>query len=243
MLVSAILAVAVLPTTASADFWRFDLVPKPATDGSAAGAARAAASEFFVEPDVDVHLTLTGEQPGDGFGWVAESLGDINGDGTADFVVTAPFFITNPSLPSPGGKAYVYSGADGTLLNSVTSPGVPVFGYSAKSAGDVNADGVTDYIVGSFSTAMVFSGATHAVLHIWYRPGEFFGSSVSAAGDLDADGFDDVIVGARYANGDAALSGQVFAYSGRTGEELWRRSGRRAGDELGTAAGWVGDVN
>lgn len=216
-------------------------IPKPYSDGKTAATERDKAGALFVEGDVDVHLSIAGEQLGDGFGWVAETLGDINGDGADDFIVTAPFFATN--LPFAAGRFYVYSGADGAILNSVTSPGVPVLGYSAKGAGDVNGDGVTDYIVGSFSTAMVFSGASHAILHLWYRPGEFFGSAVTGAGDLDGDGFDDVIVGARYASTHRAVGGSVYAYSGATGEMLWQRHGRRGGDELGTAAGSVGDVN
>ncbi|MEM9057371.1 MAG: integrin alpha, partial [Pseudomonadota bacterium] len=125
---------------ASADPQPFNdpALPKPYSTGEDAARERDGADKFFVEDDADVLLTLTGEQPGDGFGWVAEGLGDINGDGAGDFIVTAPFFSTN--LQSAG-KFYVYSGADGALLNSVTSPGVPLLGYSAKDAGDVDGDG------------------------------------------------------------------------------------------------------
>ena len=59
-------------------------------------------STLFEEPEVKVLQTFTGEQPGDAFGWVAENLGDINGDNVNDFIVTAPFYSTN--LPFPAGK-------------------------------------------------------------------------------------------------------------------------------------------
>jgi len=222
------------------DRYRLNAIPKAPSVEPSLFTAKAS-SDFFAEEDVEVLLTLNGEQQGDGFGWVAEDLGDINGDGVNDFIVTAPFFTTN--VPFPAGKFYVYSGGDGALLNSVTSPGIPVFGYSAKDAGDVNADGVNDYIVGSFSSAMVFSGANHAVLHQWFRPGEFFGASVAGVGDLNKDGFDDVVVGASYASQRAANAGRLYAYSGKTGKLLWKRNGRKAGDELGTAAGSIGDIN
>lgn len=48
-----------------------------------------AASPFFEESDMNVHFTVFGEQIGDAFGWVAEDLGDINGDGASDFVATS----------------------------------------------------------------------------------------------------------------------------------------------------------
>lgn len=219
---------------------RYQLIPKLSAQPALKSTALNTTS-LFEESDVSILQTVNGEQPGDGFGWVAENLGDINGDNVNDFIVTAPFFSTN--LPFPAGKFYVYSGSDGSLLNSVTSPGVPVLGYSAKDAGDVNGDGVGDYIVGSFNSATVFSGATHAILQQWFKTGEFFGSSVSGVGDINNDGFDDVIVGARYASINGNASGSVYAFSGQDGRLLWQRNGPQEGDELGTATGRVGDLD
>ncbi|MCO7224207.1 FG-GAP-like repeat-containing protein [Pleionea sp. CnH1-48] len=246
--ISLVLTSCIACTTACAEVkpannehYRYDLIPKGFAPSPTPAKQALSNAPLFEEPDVTVLMTLTGEQATDGFGWVAEDLGDINGDGAGDFIVTAPFFSTN--VPFPAGKIYVYSGADGSILNSVTSPGVPVWGYSAKGAGDVDGDGTTDYIVGSFSSVMVFSGATHAVLHQWFKAGEFFGSSVTGAGDLNNDGFGDVIVGARYAGNKKASRGKVYAYSGKDGKLLWKRKGKAAGDQLGTATGAIGDVN
>jgi hypothetical protein len=214
-------------------------IPRGST--TAAQPVSKANGPAFLEPEVEILHTLSGEVPGDGFGWVAEDLGDINGDAAADYIVTAPFFPTGQ--PFPGGKFYVVSGRDGQVLHSVASPGVPVFGYSAKDAGDVNGDSVGDYVVGSFAAVMVYSGATHGILQIWSRQGEFFGSSVAGVGDLNGDGHDDIVVGARYASDRVANSGRVYAYSGGDGSLLWSRRGGHEGDELGTALGRVGDVD
>jgi len=193
-------------------------------------------SEFFEEEDVSVLLTLEGEGANSSFGWVASGLGDINDDGADDFITTDPFINSR-------GKVYVYSGADGVLLNTVDGASFAGLGYSATNAGDVDNDGVNDYIVGGFGGAAVYSGKSHAKIHQWLKRGEFFGSSVSGAGDLNGDGFADLVVGARYASGDKAFAGRINAYSGADGSLLWSTYGKNSEDELGTALGEVGDVN
>ena len=65
-----------------------------------------------------------------------EAAGDVNADGVPDVVATG------------GGKTYVYSGADGKAILTLTSPGkLPL--VSAAGAGDVNRDGRADVIAGS----------------------------------------------------------------------------------------------
>ncbi len=196
-----------------------------------------AESEFFVEQDINVLLTIEGEEPGGSFGWVASGLGDINGDGADDFITTDPFI--NQFL----GKAYIYSGVDGILLNVVNGSDFVVLGYSATNAGDVDGDGINDYILGGSGGAEVYSGATHKRLYQWLQQGEFFGSSVSGAGDLNNDGFADLVVGARDASGTHSISGRINAYSGADGQLLWSTYGKSAEDQIGTALGSVDDVN
>lgn len=203
---------------------------------AAAAVTAVAASQFFVEPEVEVLATLYGEDPNTAFGWVAEDLGDINGDGISDLITSDPFL--------GGGKIYVYSGADFTLLNSAADVGSGLFGYSATLAGDVNADGVPDYVAGGpggSGIAIVYSGADHTVIRQWTgQEGESFGASVAGAGDVNGDGYGDILVGATAAN---EAAGRVDAYSGKDGSLLWSRSGKRPQDFLGSAVGLVGDVN
>src|SRR5262245_38547272 len=71
----------------------------------------------FVEPDVHLLYSLTSDQPGDGFGFVAEAIGDLNGDGASEIAIGAP---RNSAGGQLAGKVFVYSGRDGTLLNTVT---------------------------------------------------------------------------------------------------------------------------
>ncbi|MEZ4584875.1 MAG: FG-GAP-like repeat-containing protein [Gemmatimonadales bacterium] len=92
-------------------------------------------------------LTLSGEQPGDGFGIGSAEAGDVNGDGHDDLVVGAWQYA---GAAQSGGKVYVYSGKDGTLLREITGrvPG-ETFGFDATGVGDVDGDGVVDLLLTS----------------------------------------------------------------------------------------------
>jgi hypothetical protein len=97
-------------------------------------------------------LTLTGENAGDGFGIGVADMGDINRDGNDDLVIGAWQFAG--AAPS-GGKIYVYSGKDGSLIRTLTGqvPG-ETLGFDATGLGDVNGDSVPDMLVTSAWSAI-----------------------------------------------------------------------------------------
>ncbi len=92
-------------------------------------------------------LTLTGESAGDGFGIGPADAGDANSDGHDDIIVGA---WQHNSAARSGGKCYLYSGKDGKLLREFTCkvPG-DTFGFDATGMGDVNGDGLIDYLLTS----------------------------------------------------------------------------------------------
>ena len=206
----------------------------------------------FVEADAVALYTLAGESVGDGFGWVGNDLGDLDGDGVHDLIVTAPF----RGDPGPrAGKVYVYSGATGALLAAHTGEVWDAFGWSAAAAGDVDADGVPDYVVGGpgsggpqvpqpfLGRLTVYSGSDHSViLDVRGNVGERLGSAVVGAGDVDGDGHDDVLGCANFASVGAAATGRCDLYSGADGSILWSRAGD-PGVRLGGGAGRLGDVD
>jgi hypothetical protein len=197
----------------------------------------------FKEKGIQILFNLEGENPGDGYGWLGARLGDLNGDGVNEFLVTAPFYNGG------NGKIYVYSGQDGTLINAVAAPDFEYFGYSAHDAGDVNGDGISDYIVGApaGNRAVVYSGADQTVLYQFSdKSGNGFGTGVSGAGDLNGDGYADVIVGAsHYTTHHPRLvwAGRIDAYSGADGTLLWSHPGIYDHGRLGAGVGALGDVN
>lgn len=203
--------------------------------------AAVANSPLFGPHTVIIHQ-FDGEQVGDGFGWIGADLGDITGDGIHDLLIPAPFFADENGFPI--GKFYVYSGSDGALLYSETGQGY--LGYSAATAGDVNADGVADYIVSApiGRYVNVYSGMDHTILLTFSTgPGEFFGASVTGAGDVNGDGRADLLVGAQNASYSYTRAGRVYLYSGADGALLWTADGPGELALLGSGAGLVGDVN
>jgi len=99
-------------------------------------------------------------------GWVHyRPFGDVNGDGVRDFLAG------DPDHDSKRGRVGILSGADGSLVMSIftgISPGDRV-GFDVASAGDVDANGGRDIILGApgeatFGGAYVFSGPCDASL-------------------------------------------------------------------------------
>ena len=199
-----------------------------------------AAHPDFLEPEIEVVATLHTEQPGSGFGWVAEDLGDIDGDGASDFIVTAPFFVNGDGVNV--GRIYIHSGADGALLASHEGNPGEQLGFSASLAGELDGDGTNDYVTGSRVRIVAYSGADHTVL--WeFIPPQGVGFDVDTAGDVTGDGIDDVIAGSTRTAVNGPASGAAMLLDGTDGSVLWQFDGAEAIDLVGSAVGRLGDVN
>jgi hypothetical protein len=178
----------------------------------------------------------------------------MNNDGANEFAITAPFY---PASPPFQGRVFIYSGIDGSVINTITGTVGNVMGYSAAAAGDVNDDDVPDYILGGQGSyfagtpgrVLVVSGATHGVLHDMAGQNGFgFGSAVAGGIDANDDGYDDFIVGSQYYSSTLGMpspdgTGRVEVYSGMDGSLLWFMDGLASGDLLGAGVGWLADVN
>jgi hypothetical protein len=97
-------------------------------------------------------LTLTGEESGDGFGIGPADAGDVDGDGHDDLIIGA--WRHSGAAPA-GGKVYLYSGKDGSLMHAYTcNVQGDTFGFDATGMGDVDGDGTIDFLVTSAWSAI-----------------------------------------------------------------------------------------
>ncbi len=179
--------------------------------------------ESVLEGGIDKGLSVTpgwiglGAQESALYGMSACTAGDVNGDGYSDVLVAAPFYDNGQA---DEGRVFCYGGNEDGLSTTAgwtaeSNQVGAVFGFSMSTAGDVNGDGLSDFIVGAANARV--AGASAGVVYGWHGqkdvppPGtpenadwvvaegvsnQFrFGFSVSTAGDVNGDGYSDVIVG------------------------------------------------
>lgn len=144
--------------------------------------------------------SFTGESNHNFFGKSVSSAGDINGDGYIDVAVGAPnFYIEGLSKV---GRAYIYSGKDGSNLYTFTGTGFSEeLGHRFSPAGDVDGDGFDDLLIGTdrippYGGAYMISGKTGSTIRLYDGTGDKgdLGRFVSAGGDINNDGIMDVIL-------------------------------------------------
>jgi len=169
------------------------------------------------------------------FGQSVSGIPDVNGDDMGDVVVGAFQEDLSGPFVNAAGRAYIFSGADGTLLHTLESP-TPrtggLFGWAVSGVPDIDGDNRGDVIVGArregptdfnpTGRAHVFSGATGSPIHTLLSPSPsvngYFGQSLSCVDDINGDGISDIAIGAQDEGFDPR--GRVHLFSGSDGEHF-----------------------
>jgi hypothetical protein len=184
----------------------------------------------------DAHFSFSyPDAPGARVGATVATAGDVNGDGYADVLVGGPTY----SVGGTSGVAGVFfGGANGSRIY----PALDIFGSSSgnlgvsvSTAGDVNGDGYSDFVIGENlydngetdeGRALAYHGSAQP-LYVgtgtqfsarWSIEGDessgHYGQALAMAGDFNGDGYSDVLVGSAEMGEDD--TGIVDMYLGST---------------------------
>lgn len=163
------------------------------------GAAFAASSSFH--PELSALTTVWGDAPASYSGAYLAFLGDVMGTGATFYAVGAPLADANGFTRA--GKVGLFDAADRGVL-SMSDPSVEVGGYFAEevlgnwvtTAGDVDGDGLDDYMVSASSgdLAVILPGGDEDPIlpddALFRLTGTGAGESAECmmVGDIDEDG-------------------------------------------------------
>jgi len=179
----------------------------------------------------------------------ALALGDIDGDGLADF--------GSDSEDRPGD---IFFGSRGDIVRGEISHWGDEEPHEVRAAGDIDGDGRGDVLIGARTASdrrgqvdIVRMGgdglATFASL-VGSQGGAQLGDAIGSAGDLDGDGYADIAVAALYFDvSDASDAGRAWVHfggpSGLRADDAraWHFDGDRSNAGVGFAVGTVGDLD
>ncbi len=214
----------------------------------------------------DADVSLEGEHDADYAGATVVPCGDTNNDGHTDLLVGAP--VSNVASTNAGAAYLALGPFDGT--KALAESGAAFYGeadedragHAVSGAGDLNADGFHDLLIGAHfqSDAGTEAGKTYLFLGpiegahsvgearasiTGESASERFGASLTSVGDFDRDGDPDILIGAHRGK----YSGRVYLFSGLLTGELTGADadmvfiGEAAGDYAGGSVSGGGDVN
>ncbi len=244
--------------------------PRADTGGSNAGDSYLLLGPLSGTSDLtSADAVLYGLASSDLAGTALAGMGDWNSDGYDEIVIGS---YGDDSGSSGAGAAYIFQGpvtsgsmsdADAHILGAADNDGL---GYAVAGAGDTNADGVPDLLVGAYASdtngsnagsAYLFSGpltgqvSTSSAIASFHgaAEGDTAGWSVASAGDTNGDALNDLIIGAPSNDDTGTDAGLAALFLSTPSGSLSLSSadavltGVAAGDYAGYSVAGAGDVN
>ncbi len=208
--------------------------------------------------------SLENNQASANYGNAVTTAGDVNGDGFSDVIIASQYY-DNGEINE--GAVFVYLGTANGISTTISSTieGGQIFseiGSSVSTAGDINADGYSDIIIGARyydngehleGGGLVFYGSPSGINTSSFdllevnQPDAFFGYSVANAGDVNGDGYGDIIAGAYLYDNPEVDEGAAFIFLGSsTGISLVPNitlQSNQANAFFGYSVAGAGDVN
>jgi hypothetical protein len=197
--------------------------------------------------------SFVGEHLYDQLGYAVSSAGDVNGDGLDDFLAGA---WKNDDVANEAGKSYLFFGrTSGWSMNENATFANASFrgeralshsGTALQGGGDINDDGLSDFLVGASDDNENGTNAGQLYLMLGRKTGwapnmdlgssnasfvgytnQHIGFSMDMKGDVTGDGVDDLVIGSPL-DSPSNATGRTYVFPGK-------KAGWALGTNLGTA--------
>jgi hypothetical protein len=196
-------------------------------------------------------FTTEGHQAFGSFGERMIGIGDSDGDGFDDFVISEKNYSGLAGTSS--GKVFFYAGGSGNSL--FTRLGEAANNYFGSSLGiaDINGDGKSDVLIGATDfvntngdkVGKIYGTSGSDYSEMFTIEGQDIdgscGDSIAGLGDINGDQSEDFIVGCPYSLSKGP--GKAFVYSGATSGVLFTFTGAHVGDLFGGSVAKGPDVD